>query len=334
MRTRAAWRLLAFVACSVPAIARSAESTEIAAPVKPKSPFRGSTITYEHAISALTLDKAAELTYNPYYVHRLWLRPEVHYGDYLYGAARLYLAQELTDADDTTKKREVFVSDLLVWLGAKEIPLPLGLSGSADVMLTFPTSKASRAQTMVLGFTPGVGVSKKLDVLSGLTVGLTARGGFYFNRYTTTQLESPWVACASPDVVVCGRYVHTGERNAKSLLSAGPSVDLSITDELALSGFFLVRRYGLYDLADAAAGSLSGRVQPTDGAADVSVRYEELFILEATYDLTKTLQLALGAFNVYPQLAPSSSYRFPLFNRSTELYLSIAVKVDEVIGTP
>jgi hypothetical protein len=299
---------------------------------KELSPFRGSTLTYEHLASAISADKSAELSYVPFYEQRLSIRPEYHYGKNLYGRARLDLEQEFTNADETRQKHEVMVGDLWVWLGASKIELPfLGLKGGADVFLTIPTSKASQAATMIMGVGPGLSLSRKFDVLNGLDVGVGARMNFYFNRYTTTQLEGPFVPCVSVDAAQCGRFVQDGERNAKNMLSVGPTIELAILEDLTVSAFYTIRRYGLYPIQQGTVSTQLGSASTSDIGGDVDARYLQLFVADVTYDLTKELSVSVGTFNLYPSLNPSSQYYTPLFNRFSQIYLDLTLHMDAVL---
>jgi hypothetical protein len=263
----------------------------------------------------------------------LSLRPAYHFDEHWFAKARVDLEQELTDADDTTKKHQLVLSDVWLWGGLGELKLEelWDLKVGADLMLVLPLSQASQSQTLRLGVGPGVNVTKTFEVLKGLDIGFLARMSFYMRHYTTAQLDTPWISCGSPDSSSCGRFIQTGERNSASMLSLGPSVDLQITEDLSASLYFQIRRHELFALSDASVSTLGGFGTTADASKDVSARYEQLFIADVSYSLSKELSVSVGAYGVYPELAPDSSYRFPLFNRYTELYLDLTLKLDAIL---
>ena len=301
--------------------------------IKVRSPFRGSTLTYEHAASAVSLSRAADLTYNPFYEHRFSLRPEYHFDDVFFATLQVDVSQELTNADDTTTQHEFVLGDLLLTAGAGGVDLPIpvvDLVGGADILVTLPMSKASRAQTLTIGFAPGLSVRRHFDIFGGLDIGFSARFSYYFNRFTTAQLSTPWIACGSVDALTCGQYIHTGDRNAESMFTFGPSLEVEITDELKFSSSFQIRRSSLYAMSNATVPGATGPISTRDAAEDVSARWAELFVADLSYEINEQLSVSFGTFNSYPQLTPASSYRAPLFNRFSQLYLDLTVDIEAV----
>ncbi|MBI4816811.1 MAG: hypothetical protein HY791_11165 [Deltaproteobacteria bacterium] len=292
------------------------------------SPWRGSTLTYEHVASAISASRSAEPTYNPYYAHQLSIRASYHFSELFGASAELGVSQELTDADDTTSKHEALLDDVVLRGTLGGISLA-GLELSASLSLALPFSKASAAESRIVAVSPALQVTKSFDVASGLELSLRTRATIFTHRYTTLQLDVPWARC-DDDSFECGSYRHTGDRNPASQLDLGGGVDLQVTEELGFSASYQVRRTQLYAIHEARVQTLTGPAQTSDARDDVSARYSHTFALDGTYSVSKELGVTLGLVTAHPQLKPDSTYRVPLFNRFTQLSLDLTVSLDEV----
>lgn len=294
-----------------------------------KRPWRGSSLQYSHSMSAISVDKGAELTWNPLYVHGLTIMPQRFFGDSIVARLGFTVEQELTDSDYTKKHREYEWSDVnldLVWTGWMEPETGIRVSGGLRGIA--PISKISRARTLLAGISPSVAVSRRFDVLSGLTVSLSGRYTQRFYESTTGQYDGHGiVGCSSTS---CDSLRNTGLRNSPWDISAGPSVVLSVTDDFTLTSSLILARQHLYSLGD-------GKV-PFDGGEDVvvanadgpSTRYANIFTLDASYTILGDFQVSLGANTAAPELAPDSTRYFPLFNRYTVVYLGLGVDIDSI----
>ena len=292
--------------------------------LKSSNPWRDTEIDYEHGFSAYSLSKSADPTYNPYYVHVLTIAPQWHVGDYLVFKAKLAIEQELTDADETTKKHEVNLSDLTFDIATPGITEGFtGIKIAGGVRFFFPTSKASQATTMYLAIGPGHNVSRKFPLLEGLNIGYGARFNFAFHKFTTAQNNAPWVACGSADSPACSQFVQTGVRNMWGQLLHGPTLNFVPVNGLNIDlGFTFINSF-LYGLAG----------EPVMGDdKDVSVRRAQWFTASIGYDVLDYLTVSLGASTVYGDLSPDGKYRTPFFNRNTQLSLGLALAIDPLIG--
>jgi hypothetical protein len=296
-------------------------------PAKKKAPWRGTSLSYSHATSALSLNKAAEPLWNPYYLHRLAFRPQWHFGDQLFLRGNFDLGQELTLADDTNRRYEVVYSDAVLDLGAAGLADPwLGVHLSGSLRVTAGLSKVSQAQTRFLTLGPGVSLSRRFGVLEGLTVRYDVRYSERLHRSTTTVFDGPTLAfCDGRDLAQCAEYAHSGVRNTARDVSQSVGLSMSPHGRISFSAQFLAHHGFLYPLTSAEQYGLPGD-------QGQHVRYAWGFNLGASIKLFDELSLSLGSSTFAPQLTPSSTRRSPFFNRFTNLYVDLGLDLEALLN--
>ncbi|MBW2276363.1 MAG: hypothetical protein JRF63_02660 [Deltaproteobacteria bacterium] len=281
-------------------------------------PWRGSYLGYRNAVSATSLDRGAELTYNPYYAMGLFIAPRWWLGDALQISADLTVMRELTDADTTSEQGETLLGDLVVGLSAPSfytVPA-IELELSAGLDLITPTSKGAQARTLYVGLTPGVGLARRFDVLAGLAFSYGFGATKFFHGATTAQREAPLIPDCSASGS-CELYVGTGMRNTSWRLQSSFGASLSFVDWLSISAGVAVLTDVLYPL-DGTDSQVSYEPQePTD------LRHTMAYSAEILGWPMPSLGIALGAETVNPQLRPDSTNEQPFFNRYTVLYLDL-----------
>jgi hypothetical protein len=289
---------------------------------KSKAPWRGSFFSYRNALSLTSLDKGADLTWNPYWAMAFTLQPRWWFGDHLNVRANLELSLEVTNADDTTYYHEPVLGDFTLSVGwARFYTVPvLGIDLSADFNLVTPTSKISQARTLVLGLAPSLRLSRSFEVLGGLTLGYSLRVTGNLHRYTTAQTETSRIPGSSNP-----EYVNQGLRNARAAITQTGDVSLGILDWLSVS----VAAGGvisfLYPLSDTPL-ELS---QDTDQGVDR--RWATLVDLSVAFQALPSLGISLGYSTVSPQLAPDSSRYNPIYNKYSMLYLDMRLDLDGLV---
>ncbi len=289
--------------------------------------FRGSSLSYGHQATAYTFDRAAEPMYNPTWSQRLRIAPEWHFNDLLFVRGRLSLAQEFTASDSTRRRNEVELSDLAFEFGVTGLTIPVAkILVGADLRIAFPTSKTSRSQTRLLSLAPGISLSRSLGF--GLTVGYGGRFSYRFHRFTTSQNESPAIACADPLSLEClGQrnqdVLNKGVRNAHSDLTHGPKIAFSPFEKLSINAGFQLSHQWLYPLSPTPA-----ELPAIAPAVDTPVDNYTSFDLSVTWQLVKPIGITFGASTFSPQLNTSGTRYFPLFNRNTTLYLDLSFDIE------
>ncbi|PKN54770.1 MAG: hypothetical protein CVU56_24770 [Deltaproteobacteria bacterium HGW-Deltaproteobacteria-14] len=293
-----------------------------------KNPFRGSAFTYRNSVSAISFDKAAELTYNPTWAMSFELAPRYWFGDVLYVGASLDFTREITNDDSSTYRGETWIGNLDLRVGASKwatIPgADIDLSGTLDFIL--PTSKIANAQTLLFGVVPGLRLSRHFDVLKGLDVGYGIRLTKNFHRYTTGETESPVIPGCVGTVGGCDSYLNDGVRNASWRLSNSFDVGVSFTDWLSLGASFSILTSFLYDAVEDPQVSFTPQ-------ASTDTRTALVYDIGVTVTPLSYLSVSLGATTVNPQLAPDSSNYAPFFNRYTALYLDLRLDVADLVAT-
>ncbi len=288
--------------------------------------WRGTTLVYDNALSAPSLVKSADLTWNPYYVQSLSFRPEWHFGETAAVRARFDMEKELTNSDDTTRYHELILGDVsLEGTGQLFEERRTGIKLTGTLRAIGPLSKASQAQTLVVGFQSALGASRKFDVLSGLSVSYALGGGMNVHRYTTAQYDAPTIACQLADE--CARFVNTGLRNSHFSLNNGPTVALAVTPKLSITSVFLFRKSFLYALTPTSVSAATGAVSP-DPSNDVSVRSGQRFLVDLSYQVNDQLGVSFGMLSDYADLAPDGTLRTPFANRLTSFYFDLSVDLE------
>lgn len=295
--------------------------------------WRGTSVNYSHNLGVMTLAPAAEPFYNPTWSHRLGLFPEWHFGQQLTLRGRFFLSQEFTESDSTRYRNEVELSDVWldgVWSGFTEKNSRIHLG--ADLRVTVPTSKTSQAQSRILTLGPSLNVSRRFDVLSGLTLIYSARFTYRFNRFATRQNQgSTSSACGDSRSLECIDIINTGVRNPQFDVLHGPVVSFAPHAKVDVSASFLMQRAWLPALA-AAPVELAGSTQLGVGT-DVATRDLMIFSLSVSYQAFKAVGFSLGAWTFSNQLGEDGRYQFPLFNRNTTLYLDATFDLEGAVSS-
>lgn len=314
-----------------------------------KVPWRGSSMSYGHSLSAMTFAPDGDpfpsaydaggrqiYQYNPTWAQNLVLLPEWHFNDLFFARGRLFISQEFTYGDATNSRHEVELSDSLIDIGTtgyKEKYSGIRISGNVRVGL--PTSKLSQARTQYLSVGPAAILSRTFPVLSGLTLvylgrvtgRFTSSNGIQTNQPRTVdssgaQLEG--VSCRDP---LTANDCMTGIRSPYLDFSHGASISFQPHETVSVDATMLWTRQWLPTLTSSGIGS---RAEDEQLANDVKVRDSTWFVLSASWQFSQPVGVALTAFTVSPQLGASGTYTFPIFNRNTVLYLDLILNIEAI----
>lgn len=291
-----------------------------------RSGFEGSAVSYRTSAATLGFDRSADLTYNPYVEMSFAAAPRYQVVDWFAVSAYLAVGRELTDADWTTRQGEWMWSDLTL---RPSFPAFATIPGadidvSADIGLTFPTSRASQARTRIMAAAPGVSLARSFDVLSGLSLGASLRATGYLHRSTTGEYETPLIADCG---VACDELQNDGVRNRRWSLQSGVSLSLAPVDMLRLS----VSAGWLQDHLHDAVEDERVTFAPDDPD---NIRYLSTYGVAATVSPLDWLDVTLGTDTTFRQLRPSADgYYAPFFNRFTQLYLDVSFDVGTFVSS-
>lgn len=293
-----------------------------------KAPYRGTSVSYGHAATALTFTPAAAPYYNPTYSHRIGIMPEWHFTKDFHLRGRFFLSQELTLSDETRYPHEVELSDLwidAVYGGYKE--KITGIRAAGDIRLTLPTSKTSQALTRLFTLAPSINLSRSFNVLSGLTLVYSTRFTYRFNRMATQQNLGPSIAAC--DINNCPDLYSTGRRNSLFDLLHGPTVVFNPHSKVSLSSTFLMQRAWLAPLA--APPAEFANIPELQNPSGPAARDAMAFALSATYQPWDLVSFTLGSFTFSSALGTNGLYEFPLFNRNTVVSLDATFDLEAAV---
>lgn len=304
-----------------------AEETE-----EPKAPWRGSVVEYRNAFGIRNLDPYADLTHNPYYVMALSLRPRWWFGEHLNVSARLDVAHELTDPDDTTYANETVLHDLYLGVGARQIAtIPeVHIHVSPDLRITLPTSKASRYRTLVFALGLGVALTRSFELAEEheITVGYRPRFTLNFHSSTTAQRDTPLV----PTCLSCESHFNTGLRNAPYRLWNGLDVSYTFAERYGVSVSYAHVTDWLYDLESAPpAGIPDGGADAITQADPPTVRFSSAFSFEISAMPIDMLEIGVGWETLSPQLSDGSTYHNPIYNRYSQAYVDLRLQIEALV---
>jgi hypothetical protein len=134
-----------------------ADAPAVAAPeqeTKPKPrPFAGSTLSVYNSMTTGTVFRGQTQDYNPTVESALWFLPRYALSDAFQLRGRLIVSYEYTNSDSTLYRNEPTLSDLGLQLFYRKLPKVAGIQPNLALNVTLPTSKVSRARTLV--FSPG-----------------------------------------------------------------------------------------------------------------------------------------------------------------------------------
>lgn len=311
------------VAASLPAAPPDTVATVKPAASAPPA-YRGTSVSLRNVVSALSFNRAAEPTYNPYYGMQISIAPRYWFNQQFYVRGSFDVASELTQADWTNDR--FFIGDTGVAFGGDGLfTIPgVGASVSGELSFGIPTSKASQASTRLLGTAASVSISRPLGSFSLSYSGNVDKS---WNQYTT---GSPTHALLQPCNVAEGTgcvamHVNTGRRNVDWSVSNAISAGFKATPWLSFGANVGLSHAFLYPLDDVPEVSL----RPPDTA---DTRYFMSTGLSASLRATEELTVGMGLRSSYGQLAPDGSYRVPLFNRFTMLSVDLSLNVAGLVS--
>lgn len=295
-------------------------------------PYRGTSIVYENAFTAISLDPSYDPDYNPSYVMSFSFNPRYYIYDQLSARLGFSVEQELTDSDTTQSMYEPVLSDIslgFIYSPFYTIPV-LEVKLGGGITFGFPTSKLSQARTLYFSLAPSISLRRSFDVLEGLQLSYGFKYTKNFNKYTGAVSEDTLFPCSGVGLTDRSECYNMGSRN--------PS--MSFTNSFEVSIYWLERLYTtlgvginntlLYPVAPAYGPD----GEPIDPSADnTDHRGSMSYGLEVGYDALDFLSFAIGASTVTSQLKDDGSLREPFFNRFTVLYFDVALSVDGLVQT-
>lgn len=295
-------------------------------------PFRGSSFSFGQSLSANTLSRGSQLSYNPAYAWDF----SVYLNWQIDDKTQLALAQDLsiewTDADDTYGSQRWYLNDTMLSLGRDLYRDDINSEMSWDLhgggALLAPTSLASQAQTMILGVRVNTAAGFILPkVVNGLRFGGILS---YLHKFTSSNVlivDEPY-PCFSGSGDLCSQS--GGATVARDSIRAQVIVELSVSEKwgFALSGHHTWRRGA--DLADTDLETATGEpIELNDGDFN-HWRGTWFFDLGVSYNALSWLGLGFGLSNEFSELGPDGDQRDPLHSTDMLFHLDVSLRLDEI----
>lgn len=290
------------------------------------SPFRESLVEYRNTVSARTFRKDADLTYNPFYAMELRAVPCYAFGPRVQLKLDLLIKREFTRSDTTTKQGELFWEDaFLKTVLPKFFTIPVvRIVGEPSLRFVIPTSKESKARTLLLGVRPGLALSRRFNVFNGLTIQYLLEVQKNLHDSTTMQTEQPVITSTPGSMRSLESFSNLGNRNVSAALINGLIMELRFKKKYtALLGMKIIHGF-LYPLT-----SRDDRISYSP-MPDTRVQYLMLYTGELAYRVYPGIELVLGFLTENYQLADNATYEPPFFNRYTALFFDVRVEVPKL----
>ena len=176
-------------------------------------------VSFRPMVSALSLDRSAEPTYNPYIGSQVLIAPRFRIDKRFNVSGLLIVNREFTHSSSTTYAGETTLSDTFVTANARLLShKATGLGLGANLQIRLPTSKGSLGRSFVVGTLAGLTGSwskgfSVAGVKQRLTLVAIGRVGRFFHRYGEASLETPWLSECGALPTGCARFSHSGARN-------------------------------------------------------------------------------------------------------------------------
>ncbi|MCP4872902.1 MAG: hypothetical protein GY898_29780 [Proteobacteria bacterium] len=295
--------------------------------------FSGTSILLEHSGSIghyNDLSPEASRNFSRTWLFNLGLAPS----DDVALSAGLGIVQELTTSD-TTFANEALLSDfaidadvILPAPGGDDSPLSWGLGFGAAL----PTSKASRAASLIVELTPSAWVSLEAPLLGGLGFTYEITPTPRLHRYTTASTLAP-IPCSRATGCELGTTLDQGARNTAFQLSHDLGLALTFADDLLTVSTGLQLVYGkLYKLSESPRYPESVITNPGNNGGSPTT-FISAFTVDVALGLHEGVGLSVGIWTPGGLTEDGSGYYNPIGNRFTQLYLDLTITpVDGVIA--
>jgi hypothetical protein len=321
--------------------APASDAPTTSAPEPPKKPaprpFAGSALFITSSMTTGTVFKGQTRDWNPTAEANLWLLPRYAINDAFQLRGRAIVSYEYTNSDVTTYRNEPQLSDTTVQLFYRKIPkLPLGIQPAVAFNAGIPTSKLSRARTMV--FTPGatLQLAKPFEKILG-GEGLIL-GSVIYSHPIYQSRNAEVVDPRPPGALSC-----VGGNNCSDLLSG----TLNPSDTLSYS-LLLSMEWGNWNPALFYSGGSQWTYKPKEvsygdkpvgrpeGFEPTSVRQTHYFSAWVDYNVNSWLTAEVGFWNSTSALNAAGQRANIVFNRlggDTRVYLGASIQLDNLVKT-
>lgn len=304
---------------------------------KPKPrPFAGTQVFAQTSMTTATVFQGQMQYSDPTVESSLWLLPRYAINKDFQLRGRFIINYEMTNSDETKTRNEPVVSDTTFQLFYRSLPTFAGIKPMASFNLGLPTSKVSRARTMVVS--PGLGgqlvrgfenvAGGEIDVIAGVTF------THPFYRYTTSETINP-----TPYAFSC-----FGGNACQDQLSGTFNTANSLSYTLIVSGewgkwspalFFLGSSAWAYSGRDDLQfqGRPIGTVENTGQQSPNAVRQSSYFSAWLDYSANSWLTAEVGYWLSRSVLTEGGKYGNPIWDRYNDMrvYIGANFNLDNIM---
>lgn len=290
-----------------------------------KSPIRGSFINVNNTVSLNTLDRDAQLTYNPLYSigttanMRYWLNDSINL------RLGVGFSREITNSDFTTQDGEILLNDTNIGVGGVLWTIPVVdiiAIGAFDLRL--PTSPFSQAQTLIFAAQPRLIFFKPFSGMAGFNMSVVTGFNRMFNEFTTGSSDGPERFC--PSAALGCDPTDSGVRNARLRLVNALAMGIQPTSWVGASASVAHLYDYLYPKAEEDVESSFVPQQEQNTRSFLAYDLEVFFIPAPAF------QIAIGASTFGAQRAPNGDNRAPFFNLNTNLVAEVRINVANALA--
>jgi hypothetical protein len=316
--------------------APAAAASQPTAKPKPR-PFAGSSLYNQNSVTTGTLFRGQQQYANSTVESTLFILPRYAINEAFQLRARLVVAYEYTNSDSTTYRNEPLLSDTGLSLFYRKLPKFAGIQPALAANVALPTSKVSRARTLV--FTPGatLQLARPFEHFLGGEAMLLANTTYSHPIY---QSRNPEVADPRPP----GAFACVGGNNCQDLLSG----TMNPSDILSYS-LIAEAEWGKWSPAVMYLGASQWVYKPTEainpidgtpvgspaGFSPTSVRQTHYVSAWLDYNFNSWFTGEVGFWNAVAGINGGGERSNLLFDRyqDTRVYLGCSVQLDNLVKT-
>lgn len=298
--------------------------------------FAGSSIFLQNSMTTSTVFRQQLQYSNPTVETTAFLLPRYAINKAFQVRARLLVSYEYTNSDSTTYRNEPTLSDTGLSLFYRALPkLPLGIIPNVAVNVGLPTSKDSRARTVVA--TPGA----TLQLARPFENFLKGEGMVLANL----TFAHPFYSSKNPEVVdprPAGAFTCVGGNNCQDLLSGRMNVANSLSYSALVTMewghwspaiFYLGNSQWVYAPTEAKNPVDQTPITSPAGFEPTGTRQTHYFSVWLDYNFANWITGEVGYWNSTRSVAADGKYTNPIYNQygDTRVYLGASIQVDNLV---
>lgn len=297
-----------------------------------RRPWAGSAIYNQNSLTTGTVFRGQQQYANSTAESTVYFLPRYAINDAFQLRGRVILSYEYTNSDASTYRNEPLLSDTTVQLFYRNVPKVLGFQPFVAVGLAAPTSKLSRARTMVVTPSATLQLARPFERFFGGEALLLTSVGYSHPFYRS---ESPEVTDERPT----GAFACVGGNNCQDLLTG----TLNPSDVISYSALFEAE-WGKWNPAVFYLGASQWTYRPKevlnpvdgtplDSVSPTSVRQTHYFSVWLDYNFNSWFTGEVGFWNAVSGLDARGQRSNVFFDRyqDNRVYLGCSIQLDNLV---